>query len=135
MTRDGEPHDSFDELLEELSDLFSKYNMSSKQPQQHTPSVTVDTRVSDDEYVVIVDAPLFDKEDLGVNWYGKTLHIKGEHRIKTDSRHVRAKVLNESIDLPSDANVGEGEAAFKNGVLKVRFPRGEIEEGKIPIQS
>lgn len=102
---------------------------------------SVDIAATDDRYHISVEVPGIDEKDLELRLVGNTLVIRGEKKREqqqTDKasfyRLERSfGAFRRVLSLPEDAEAGDVEAAFSNGVLSITFPRkAEPEEqGKV----
>jgi HSP20 family protein len=104
--------------------------------------VALDMVARDDEFVVAIDMPGFEREDVDIKVTNHTLRIRGEHAEVFDDerdRFVRHERRHESVDrsirLPGEVDPEEVTAKMTNGVLTVTLPRIEAEnERKIEIE-
>jgi HSP20 family protein len=109
--------------------------------RQYEP-VAIDVVERDDEFVVAVDLPGFEREDVSIKGTDHTLRIKAEHEERFDEerdRFVRHERRHESVDrsigLPSEVDPETVTAKMKNGVLTVTLPRVAMEnERQIDIE-
>mgnify|MGYP002760763938 FL=1 len=93
-------------------------------------SPTVDLVERDDEFVLAIDLPGFEREDLEVKTTDRTLRVQAEKEATFDEerdRFVRHERRQQSIDrsirLPSQVNPEKVDAEMRNGVLTVTLPR------------
>jgi HSP20 family protein len=87
-------------------------------------AVPVDIEETDDAYVVDVDLPNVNPEDVSIEMRGEELRISGQFQ-----QHERSGVLRRQnrptgdfeymVDLPSDIDPSRVEATYDNGVLTV----------------
>ncbi len=82
------------------------------------------------EVLVRVELPGMDKEDCQISIEGNVLYLSGEKRFERDTSdstyHVMERAygaFQRAIPLPSNVNVEQAQASFKNGVLTVRLPK------------
>jgi|GEM_PF-633778 len=102
---------------------------------------------TDTEYIVSVDLPGVNKEDINVELKDRVLKISGER--KSEVKKENEKVVREeqnygsffsSITLPEDVKTTDINAEYKNGVLKISMPRmapakkSEAAGVKIPVK-
>lgn len=98
-------------------------------------SMAVDVVESDEEIVVTVDLPGFERDEVEIRVMDHTLTIAAEHEETIDEadedrylRHERRhKSTTRSIQLPSEVDKENAEARMKNGVLSVTLPKLELE--------
>ncbi|MFZ4625684.1 MAG: Hsp20/alpha crystallin family protein [Rhodoferax sp.] len=91
--------------------------------------------------VVRVELPGMEKADCEIILERNMLHVRGEKRFQRETSdstyHMMERAygfFQRSIPLPRNVAIDKAEAAFKNGVLTVRLPKGEPDRSKlIPI--
>jgi len=100
-----------------------------------TESMAIDLVEHDDEFVVTVDLPGFEREDVTIEVTDHTLRIEAEHEEALDEeeenylrRERRRESTRRSVRLPDEVDKEGVEARMKNGVLTVTLPRLEVEE-------
>lgn len=109
------------------------------------PSMSI--KETNTNYIVSVDLPGSNKEDINVELKDHILTISGER--KSEIKKENEKVFKEeqsfgsflsSITLPDDVKTADMNAEYKNGVLTISMPRMEMAKGtggsgiKIPIK-
>ena len=85
---------------------------------------------TDDEYVVELEVPGFEEQELTVEVFDHTLAIKGE-REKTKDEKAKDFTLHERVEreferrfvFPTQADTEHLKATFARGVLAVRAPK------------
>lgn len=91
---------------------------------------------------VIVETPLpgIDAEHVDISVEGGVLTIKGTTERKTEvdekdyyRKEVRSGSMFRRIPLPTGVQEGNAEAAFENGMLKIRIPK-QLEPEHKPIK-
>lgn len=97
-------------------------------------STPMDLVERDDEYVVTVDLPGFERDDIEVTMVEDRLHVDAERDEETDEedenyirRERRHRSVSRSIRLPDDIDAEGIGAKAKNGVLTVTIPRTHTE--------
>ena len=73
----------------------------------------------DGEFVLSVEMPGFDREEIDVNWYEGRLDVSAEHE---DDARGRRKTYHRTFRMPKEIEPEEVEAQYRNGVLEVRLP-------------
>lgn len=73
----------------------------------------------DDEFVLNVDMPGFDLEDIRVSWDEGRLFVWAELE---DEQRGRRKSYRRTFRLPKEIEPDEIDAHYRNGVLEVRLP-------------
>jgi HSP20 family protein len=96
------------------------------------PRNEMDMYEEDDNLVIELKAPSFDKEDLSVSFDSGVVTITGktkeEQEEKKESRRyfkreIERKSFTRRVDLPVAVNVEEAKATFKDGVLRLTMPK------------
>jgi HSP20 family protein len=117
----------FDEALEPSMPKF--------QPQ-------VDVKETDDFYLIAVDLPGVNKNQVKVDYNNGRLTIAGERtnetKIDKDKFHRVERLaghFERSFQLPQDVNADKIQARYEDGVLEVLVPKSEVHKGRsIPIE-
>lgn len=91
-----------------------------------------DVYETDDEYVVELEVPGFDEQELAIEVTDHTLRVKGERaeekekRDKTFRLHERLeRSFERRFELPTEADTEAVKAEFKKGVLEVHAPKAQ----------
>ncbi|WP_254839747.1 Hsp20/alpha crystallin family protein [Natronomonas marina] len=99
--------------------------------------MAVDLVDHDEEFVVTVDLPGFERDDVEIQVTDHTLRIEAEHEEATAEeeeqylrRERRRESMRRSIRLPGDVDKEGVNARMKNGVLTVTLPKLEVEEAR-----
>lgn len=90
-----------------------------------------------DEFVVTVDVPGFERDDVSVRLSGETLHVRGEREREVDEsaetyirRERRSRSFDRRVRLPEPTDRDGVNATLNNGVLTITLPKQEpAEEG------
>lgn len=87
----------------------------------------------DDEFVLTINMPGFDLEEIDVMWDGGVLNVAAEH---VDDSRGRKKTYHRRFRFPRDVDDEEITGSYKNGVLEVHLPvQGATTRGsQIPIE-
>jgi HSP20 family protein len=100
-------------------------------------SMAIDLVEHDDEFVVAVDLPGFERDDVEIQVTDHTLRIEAEHEESMEEeegqylRHERRhESTRRSIRLPDEVDKENVKARMKNGVLTITLPRAEVEEAR-----
>lgn len=95
-------------------------------------SPAVDVAESDNEYLVKVELPGINKEDVKVTVQDSVLTILGEKKQETEAKnHNYHRVersygsFQRSFTLPSTVEADKVDATFKDGVLTIALPKAE----------
>ena len=73
----------------------------------------------DDEFVLSVEMPGFDPEEIDVSWDDGVLNIAGEHE---DDRRGERRTYHRRFRFPKTVDDDGIEAQYTNGILEVRLP-------------
>lgn len=93
---------------------------------------TIEMYEEKDKYVVKVDAPGVEREDIRISITDHTLHLRGEVR-QEEEREDRNYLYSEriygtfsrDIPLPAAVNQDQIKATVKNGVLSIELPKAK----------
>ncbi|RKD97891.1 Hsp20/alpha crystallin family protein [Halopiger aswanensis] len=149
MADRSDPFDSITELFERLSRQLetaarswdaemdvrdgggSRFDFS----MTHS-SPSLDLADEGEEFVVTVDVPGYDTEDLEIRLSGETLSIRGEREHEAERggdgeheqyiRRERAvQSFNRRVQLPDSVEADDVSATVNNGILTVQLPKRE----------
>ncbi len=88
----------------------------------------VDMQLDNDNLIVTIDMPGFDKKDIKLKIHGNILSINAKRETDHDGTiiwHQRPHVIDKKIRLPIDVKEGEdavGSAKYLHGVLTLKIP-------------
>ncbi|MGQ0638613.1 MAG: archaeal heat shock protein Hsp14 [Nitrososphaerota archaeon] len=88
----------------------------------------VDMQIENDNLIVTIDMPGFDKKDIKLRIHGNILSINAQRETDHDGTiiwHQRPHVIDKKIRLPIDVKEGEdavGSAKYLHGVLTLKIP-------------
>jgi len=88
----------------------------------------VDMQIENDNLIVTIDMPGFDKKDIKLRIHGNILSINAKRETDHDGTiiwHQRPHVIDKKIRLPIDVKEGEdavGSAKYLHGVLTLKIP-------------
>jgi HSP20 family protein len=135
--------------FEELERLFERMSRQFEDPsrvwESDTPLVqwtagdelAVDLVEHDDEFVVTVDLPGFEQDDVDIEVTDHTLRIEAEREEATEEheaeflrRERRHESMRRSLQLPDEVDKQDAEARMKHGVLTITLPKVEVEEAR-----
>jgi HSP20 family protein len=88
----------------------------------------------DDEFVLSVELPGFDPEEITLSWDDGILNVAAEHE---DERRNRRRTYHRRFRFPKNVDDGGITAEYTNGVLEVSLPveTGAVTSGtEIPIE-
>lgn len=82
-----------------------------------------------DGYVLVVDLPGFEKDEIEVRATETHVLIEASHE-SDDERSFQRRNVSERFTLPADVDIDEMSASYHNGVLELTLPvDGDIETG------
>lgn len=90
----------------------------------------VDMHLENNNLVITVDIPGFNKDDIKLTIHGNILSIKAEKKVNTDSKdeiicNQRPNIIDKKIRLPIKIKEGEekvNSAKYADGVLTIKIP-------------
>ena len=90
----------------------------------------VDMHLENNNLVITVDIPGFNKDDIKLTIHGNILSIKAEKKVNTNSKdeiicNQRPNIIDKKIRLPIKIKEGEekvNSAKYADGVLTVKIP-------------
>ncbi|NLV05268.1 Hsp20 family protein [Haloarcula rubripromontorii] len=101
-------------------------SMHSDDHRRHGIDTNLHVDETDDGYVVMVDLPGFERDDLAVRFEDGVLNIHGETTVAAETsdgtrRHSRR--VAERVTVPQPVVEDEITATYHNGVLEIALPR------------
>jgi HSP20 family protein len=99
---------------------------------------------TDKEYVVTVEVPGLDPEDVDITIRGNSVTIRGEKREEKDDLRGDVRISERrygtfvrTIPVPDDADLARADARVERGVLTIRVPKREPRAAgrRVPITS
>ena len=97
----------------------------------------VDITEDDKEYLIKADLPEIKKEDVKITVQDGVLSLSGERKYEKEEKGKKYHRVERSygsfernFTVPADAEEGKVSAQFKDGVLMVHLPKGEIAKPK-----
>ena len=88
----------------------------------------------DDEFVLTVDVPGYEQEEIDLAWDNGVLNVAAEH---VDEERGRKKTYHRRFRFPKEVHEDAIKATYRNGVLEVTLPLMDdaVTRGKtIPIE-
>lgn len=127
--------------LEELERLIQRMNRQFEEASRSwegtalgsgTGTVSLDLVERDDEFLVTVDLPGFERDDVDIAVTDHTLRVEAEREVETEEgdeqyirRERRQASTRRSVQLPEEVDTGAVSARMRNGVLTVTLPKLE----------
>ena len=90
--------------------------------------LNTDLAEHDDEFVLTVDLPGFETEEIDLRYDDGTLHLSASHEVAEEAPErssTRRRTVSERIAIPREVVDEEIEANYRNGVLEVHLPFAE----------
>ena len=123
--------DLFDEFFDD--DLFPRHDVFTKKERN---LMKTDIKEKKDRYILDIDLPGFDKENINLSLNNGYLNIHAkvdkENKNNEEEKYVRQERFHgecsRSFYIGEDIKENEIKADFKNGILKVEIPKKEIED-------
>jgi len=118
-------------LQRELDRVFDKPYGIDLGPSGRGVFPPVNVFADRDGYVVKLEVPGIDPENVNIEAEGRTLTVSGKREDtppKEGSFHRRERgtgQFSRSLQLPTDLDVTRAEASYKHGLLTVRIPKKE----------
>lgn len=121
----------FERMSREIEEATSQWGGGELAPFGSGSDVAVDLVDEDDAFVVTIDVPGFERDEIDLRVSERTLWVRCERSEATDEeeesylrRERRHRSVRRSIRLPSPVNAEEASAKLKNGILTVTVPKG-----------
>lgn len=134
-SRRRSPFDELEELIDRLSREFGEEFSTTAPAKPRT-----DVEDTGDSFVVTIDLPGFEKEDVDIELRDDTLHVEAERETEAEdvterylTKERRRGTLRRDVTLPEEVDVEAVTASFENGVLEVDLPKARTGEGGTSI--
>lgn len=134
-SRRRSPFGDIEELLNRLSSELGE-EFGSTVPGKPP----MDVGDTGDAFVVSVDLPGVEKEDVDLELRDNTLHVTAEHEEETEevterylTRERTRGTLRREVTLPEEVDEEAVKATFENGVLEVDLPKARTDESGTDI--
>jgi len=127
--------------LDPLHDLLALHERLNRLGSDEAPGWTpaVDVYETADRFVVSVELPSLNRDDIRIDVQDQTLVIRGERPCQTpgDARFLRVErghgAFVRSFSLPQPVRAGDVSAEFRDGVLTIFVPKVLPETRRIKI--
>ncbi|CAM3824357.1 Hsp20/alpha crystallin family protein [Cohnella lubricantis] len=133
--------DVFEQQPADPSSLGSPLTRPGPKQAQTGPFPAVDMLTSEEEWIILVDLPGVDKQDLHISLNDEALYVQGEAKPlfpgKAAARTERfTGPFERAIELPAriDGQSANVSATFRHGTLVVRIPVTPAWKKKIDIE-
>lgn len=144
MSTRSNPFAELEEFFERMSRQFdvSSRMWGDDEWSEEFGAMAMDLVDRDEEFVVTVDMPGYEREDVEIRVTDHTLRIEAEREEASeeeDERYLRQErrqaSAQRSVRLPADVDKENVHARMTNGVLTVTLPKTDVEEAqKIEIE-
>lgn len=129
-------NDVFNEFFNEFSDSRDVAVRNSGLSQYRRP--IADVLETEKEYIVTLELPGVEKNEIEVNTNNGMLEIKVEKTDETKHKHSYARRQQgyyRALTLPENADPKNIQASYNNGVLEIKLPKTKTEKStRIPIK-
>lgn len=116
--------------IEELFDRLSEDFGTLPRELEGSDGPRVDVAETDEDVVVTLDLPGYERDDVDVTVTDDTLHVEAERRVEAESeerhyyrRERRRERVDRSVQLPAPVDESSASATLSNGVLTVTLPK------------
>ena len=155
MPERDNPFAAFQELFERMTHQFEDaartWDMTGMWREGETPgrsrtdTAGIDLADRGEEYVVTMDVPGYESDDIDCRLVGETVHVSGERERDTEEagaqgrylrRERRHRSFDRSVRLPQPVDGESVTATVNNGVLTVTLPKidPDAEQQRIEIE-
>lgn len=111
----------FDQLRRDMFELRGSLSESWPAFDELSFGTAVDLTETDDEYVLTVDMPGFERDEIELRYAEGQLWLTAEHET-TDDAISRHRSMREQVVIPRAVEADDIEASYHNGVLEVHLP-------------
>lgn len=122
----GNPFEEFESLLERMEQEFE----TGMDLRPQTDSTAVDLAERDEEFVVTVDLPGYETDDIELTIADDTLRIEADREVESEEegdqyirQERRMESVSRSIAFPEPVDAESVTASHTNGVLTVTVPK------------
>jgi HSP20 family protein len=124
--------DDLDRWLQRLFEEPQGFHALDAAAGMPAPSI----RETEDDMVLTVEVPGFDRDDLDLTITPEGLTIRGEKQEERGDEYVHGSFVR-TVPLPPGLDVDRAEARVARGVLTVRFPKVAARPGtrRIPVRT
>lgn len=126
----ADPYREFSRLRDEFDSLFQRFWSESPGAMNRffDDRWGMDVDETDGEYTFHLEAPGFEPEEFDVRASGNRLIVKAEHQESQQEKTgnwQRYGQFERTFPLPDDAETGQIEAQYRNGVLELKVPKNK----------
>lgn len=116
-----------------LAQIHNEINQAFQRVMRETPFFQIpalNLREESEQYVVEVELPGVDPDQVEIEVHHNTLTIKGEHRQEKKQEEQRMHIMerrygsfHRTITLPENAKMDQISADYENGLLMIHIPK------------
>lgn len=128
------PLDELEEFFDRIGRQFQEATDFSKENQKTQKEVSqppdIDLIEKEKNFIVVVDIPGFEEDEIDIEITETTLKIKGKHKKqqkKQEGKIIKKERTEKSqkryIYLPKSIDKDKSSAELKNGILKITLPK------------
>lgn len=131
------PFREFDDLLNRYSRLPRRQLLSGEgsDPELAEWRPVANISETENDYLIKAELPEVSKDDIEVSVQDGIITIKGERRMETTEENEKQHRIesfygsfSRSFSLPADADENGIQAESKDGILRVRIPKVEVQK-------
>tara|TARA_R110001592_G_scaffold177076_2_gene417312 strand:- start:124325 stop:124876 length:552 start_codon:yes stop_codon:yes gene_type:complete len=138
-------HQNIDRLLDHAFRDFGLPSLLADNPlssltQEVILKPNMDIEASDKEYTITVEVPGVAEDNIKLELADNTLTIQGEKKQESEKKDKDVYRIERSygsfqrvLSLPEDADQGNIDARFKNGILTITMPRKVVSKSESKI--
>lgn len=129
-----DPYTEFDRINREMAQLFDDaWTQPSPRDGGFVPMADIEE--TDDAFLVEIEVPGVDRDDIDIELTGRTLSVSGERKEKERTGILRKKTrvtgrFAYEVSFPGDLDDDGVSASYEDGVLTVRVPKAEQEKAR-----
>ena len=138
------PFREIEQMERMMDETFGRPQIWRRLPEEeYVWSPTIEIYEKENNYIVRMELPGVNSEDVDISMSGDTLTVKGERKLPEEIKDEEYQLcevcygsFTRTLTLPEPVNAEKIEAKFENGVLNLRIPKAEEAKPKqIKIQS
>jgi HSP20 family protein len=127
------PFREIEEMERMMEENFGRPTMWRRLPEEeYVWAPSIEMYEKNNSYILRLEIPGVDPEDVDISLTGETLTVKGERKAPGDIQDEAYQVcemcygsFSRSITLPEPVDSANIKATFENGILDIRIPKAE----------
>lgn len=121
----ADPFGHFDDIYQRMAQMMRSFG---QEPERAAWAAPMDIEETEDEYMVEVDLPGVNRDDLSLEWNERQLAIHGEVKERERKGFLRQQgrpvgEFHYTMTLPGDVDGDKIQASLRDGVLTVHAPK------------